>query len=166
MSFADETRIFETSQPLGRELTLQIRVDAGPGGSLSNEKKETLRHAIRLIHAALERIFVQVKDPQQLGQAFQRLSGREWEVCLALESPHGEKEIAETLGCTRHTVHSYVKNLYRKLGVQSRMEVLTQLRQARDLARSGLVDQFVAIGENRTTTPASENVCGTMRDAG
>lgn len=35
-----------------------------------------------------------------------------------------EKEIARKLGISRHTAHGYVKNLYRKLGVRSRAELM------------------------------------------
>lgn len=38
----------------------------------------------------------------------------------------GEKQIAQTLGISTHTVHTYVKRLHKTLGVSSRGELLAR----------------------------------------
>lgn len=38
----------------------------------------------------------------------------------------GEKQVARRLGISRHTVHDYVKELYRRLGVSTRAELLAR----------------------------------------
>jgi DNA-binding CsgD family transcriptional regulator len=42
---------------------------------------------------------------------------------------HGsdEGEISEAIGISRHTVHTHLERLYRKLGVRSRSQLLTKL---------------------------------------
>ena len=37
-----------------------------------------------------------------------------------------EKQIAEKLGISRHTVHGYIKQLYARLGVHSRAELMAR----------------------------------------
>lgn len=38
----------------------------------------------------------------------------------------GEKQIASRIGCSRHTVHVYVKAIYRRFGVCTRGELLAR----------------------------------------
>jgi DNA-binding CsgD family transcriptional regulator len=54
-----------------------------------------------------------------------RASPRAREVLARLLSGDGEKQIAVGLGISRHTVHVYVKQLYRIFGVCSRPELLS-----------------------------------------
>src|SRR5688572_27097195 len=44
----------------------------------------------------------------------------------------GEKQVAQKLGLSRHTVHEYVKVLYRTLNVSSRAELLAQFIDKRE----------------------------------
>lgn len=57
--------------------------------------------------------------------ALGRASPRAREVLGRLLSGDGEKQIAVALGISRHTVHVYVKQLYRIFGVCSRPELLS-----------------------------------------
>lgn len=41
----------------------------------------------------------------------------------------GEKQVARRLGISRHTVHTYVKQLYARYGVSSRAELLARFVQ-------------------------------------
>src|SRR5262249_14703016 len=54
------------------------------------------------------------------------LTAREREVALLVADGLADREIAERLHLSRHTVSQYVKRIYRKLGVDSRV-ALTRL---------------------------------------
>ena len=58
------------------------------------------------------------------------LTKAEWRVLLALDSDDTEKQIASHLGSTPNTLHSHIKSIYRRLGVQSRLSAIALLRQA------------------------------------
>jgi DNA-binding NarL/FixJ family response regulator len=55
------------------------------------------------------------------------LSPRESGVVRALFDGASEKRIAEQLGLSPHTVHTYLWRIYRKLHVQSRQELLIRV---------------------------------------
>jgi DNA-binding CsgD family transcriptional regulator len=55
------------------------------------------------------------------------LSGRELEVCLPLALGHSRGEIAKLLGVSEHTAVSHCRNLYEKLGVHNRTELVERL---------------------------------------
>jgi DNA-binding CsgD family transcriptional regulator len=52
------------------------------------------------------------------------LSPREREVLDVLLRGHSEKRAADRLGLSSHTVHQYVKRLFRAFGVSSRAELM------------------------------------------
>ncbi len=56
------------------------------------------------------------------------LSGREIEVCLPLALGHSRAEIAERLGVSENTAINHCRNIYAKLGVQSRAELVEKLQ--------------------------------------
>ena len=56
------------------------------------------------------------------------LTSREREVVERLVEGQGEKQVAQRLGLSLQTVHAHVKNIYRKLQVGSRSELLSRLR--------------------------------------
>jgi DNA-binding CsgD family transcriptional regulator len=58
------------------------------------------------------------------GGPFAGLSSRLREVLNCLLEGDGEKQVAARLGLSRHTVHDYVGELYRRFGVCSRPELL------------------------------------------
>ena len=55
------------------------------------------------------------------------LSPRETDIIRHLSADEPEASIAHRLGISRHTVHSHVERLYRKLGVNSRVQVVLRL---------------------------------------
>lgn len=57
-----------------------------------------------------------------------KLSHRELEVFFALLSDKTQIEIAESLYVTPSTVHFHTKNIYKKLGISSRMQLLIHYR--------------------------------------
>jgi DNA-binding CsgD family transcriptional regulator len=54
------------------------------------------------------------------------LSRREHETLACLLTGLSEKQVAARLGLSPHTVHQYVKALYRKLAVSSRAELMAR----------------------------------------
>lgn len=77
--------------------------------------------------------------PEILGSEFKRLTDREWVVLRALNSDDGEKQLADRLSLSPHTLHSHIKSIYRKVGVQGRLPLLQRLNAAvRELRRSQL----------------------------
>ena len=52
------------------------------------------------------------------------MSQRELEIAQAVFDDLSEGEIAEALGISTHTVHTYLKRLYQKLGAKSRVELV------------------------------------------
>ena len=54
------------------------------------------------------------------------LSPRLGQTLTCLLAGHSEKEAAQQLGLSPHTVHVYVKELYRRFGVSSRAELLAR----------------------------------------
>jgi len=58
--------------------------------------------------------------------AMQKLSRRLHQTLTALLQGDSEKQVALHLGLSRHTIHAYVKGLYRHFGVNSRGELLAR----------------------------------------
>jgi DNA-binding CsgD family transcriptional regulator len=58
--------------------------------------------------------------------AIERLSPRQQETLKHLLTGDSEKQIAAKLSVSRHTVHVYVKGLYRHFGASSRAELLAR----------------------------------------
>jgi DNA-binding NarL/FixJ family response regulator len=57
------------------------------------------------------------------------LSKREMEILELLSAGHRNKEIAEKLFISTHTVRSHIYNIYEKLHVQSRVEAINKISQ-------------------------------------
>ncbi len=70
------------------------------------------------------------EDPARLGESFERLTDREWVVLKGLNSEDGEKQLADRLHLSPHTLHSHIKSIYRKVGVQGRLPLLLKLNAA------------------------------------
>jgi DNA-binding CsgD family transcriptional regulator len=60
----------------------------------------------------------------EVGRA--RLSPRERDTLRVLLTGTPEKQLADHLGVSAHTAHGYVKTLYKKLGVRSRVELMAR----------------------------------------
>jgi len=94
------------------------------------------------------------------------LSKREMDVVLSLAEGLTNREIAERLGLSQHTIKNYLFRVYDKLGVSSRLELLfmtlTQAGAPRAMAATGRFDR--GQGKNReaehagspSTSPSQE----------
>lgn len=56
-----------------------------------------------------------------------KLSQRESEILQAVFDDHKESLIANNLGISSHTVHTHLERLYRKLGVSSRVTLVSRV---------------------------------------
>ena len=83
------------------------------------------KQILLLFHSELARLWktspVGLPTPVTLPRHLQRVVDQ-------LRIGRSEKEAAAALGLSRHTVHTYVKELYRRLDVQSRGEAMAKLR--------------------------------------
>ncbi|MEI8194388.1 MAG: LuxR C-terminal-related transcriptional regulator [Phycisphaerae bacterium] len=68
--------------------------------------------------------------PPCLGDPFTTLTSREWTVLCGLNSEVGEKQLADRLDLSPHTLHSHIKSIYRKLEVQGRLPLIHKFRRA------------------------------------
>jgi len=84
--------------------------------------------------AAIGKIGVTIERRVPLALALQRrveamdLTGREKQLCVLLGRNPSRNDLAETMGLARHTVITHQRNLYAKLGVHSRAELVAKLR--------------------------------------
>jgi DNA-binding CsgD family transcriptional regulator len=75
-------------------------------------------------------LWVWRKRPGLLGVPFGSLTTREWEVLQVLDSETGEKQLANDLSMSAHTLHSHIKSIYRKMGVQGRLPLLKKFQDS------------------------------------
>lgn len=82
-----------------------------------------------------------IDSPSILGPPFDTLSEQEFQVLAALKSEFSEKELARELGMSPHALHSRIKSIYRKTGVQGRVPLLLRLSAVRRRLRMDLQTQ-------------------------
>jgi DNA-binding NarL/FixJ family response regulator len=87
-------------------------------------------------------LVVWLAQPETLGSPFDRLTDREWMVLRGLNSECGEKQLADQLGLSPHTLHSHIKSIYRKVGVQGRLPLLLRAQQAMRVLRVGQMNGY------------------------
>jgi two-component system response regulator DesR len=79
--------------------------------------------AVRMVGLGMD-VFTPAEDPAQA-----RLSEREREVVTLIGSGATNREIAERLYLSPHTVKEYTSSLYRKLGVRNRAEAVKRAQR-------------------------------------
>ncbi|ALL79605.1 hypothetical protein AD006_30865 (plasmid) [Pseudonocardia sp. EC080610-09] len=75
------------------------------------------------------RLLARERGPEGGRPASQVLSPREYELLCAVATGQSTREIAQALFLTESTVRSYLKSLFVKLGVHSRIEALAEARR-------------------------------------
>jgi DNA-binding CsgD family transcriptional regulator len=98
--------------------------------ALSAPLTETLQLVAQQLGKLLESVVIWLTCPELLGGNFERLTDREWIVLRYLNSEAGEKQLADQLGLSPHTLHSHIKAIYRKVGVQGRLPLLLRVERA------------------------------------
>lgn len=88
--------------------------------------------AAELIHAELRWACVSRPEPAESAPESVRsrpqisVAPRFRKVLVRMLAGDSEKQIARTLGLSRHTIHEYIRALYRELGVCSRAELMAR----------------------------------------
>jgi DNA-binding CsgD family transcriptional regulator len=151
-----ESSSYRFKRELNDELTLCITAYPGENG-FTPRQVQVLEYAAAMTHAALQCLFVTQKDRNALGKPFSELSDREWLVCQTLSDAESEKEISARLGLSPFTLHMYVRNIYRKLGVNSRLGVVRKLCDAQGRCRLGLLDKIFRAGLEQIVPAGSQH---------
>jgi DNA-binding NarL/FixJ family response regulator len=93
----------------------------------NNHKGIVPRHAMRQKLAAVCRSMLDEVAPKKLHPDLTYgLSKRMIDTLQLLLAGDSEKEVAIKLGLSQHTVHIHVKNIYKRLTVCSRAELMTK----------------------------------------
>ena len=79
---------------------------------------------------ALRTLLAWWEQPALLGPGFTQITGMQWTILRALCSDLSEKELADSLKVSPHTLHSHIKRIYQKLGVRGRLQVVHIFQQA------------------------------------
>jgi DNA-binding NarL/FixJ family response regulator len=58
-----------------------------------------------------------------------KLTRQEWGILPLIADGLYEKEMADRLSVSIHTIHNHIKNIYRKLGVHSRNEAISKIQR-------------------------------------
>jgi ATP/maltotriose-dependent transcriptional regulator MalT len=106
--------------------------------SLAASKSDLLQLAADALAKQLGALVSWKDRLEQIGDPFDRLTEREWVVLQGLLTEAGEKQLADQLGLSPHTLHSHIKSIYRKAEVQGRLPLLTRVQavmRERRLAR-------------------------------
>lgn len=113
-------------------VTISTALDANVDGFVtkdrdSDELMDALRSAARgdisLSPAVLSQVMSQLRSPEP---ALPDLSERELEVVTLLADGKSNKDIAEALFLSVNTVRNHVQRISRKLGVNSRLEIVVE----------------------------------------
>jgi DNA-binding CsgD family transcriptional regulator len=97
---------------------------------LATELAEMLQLIASQLAKLLGCLVAWTSGPAKVGEPFDRLTQREWMVLRGLSSEAGEKQLADELGLSPHTLHSHIKSIYRKVGVQGRLPLLLRAESA------------------------------------
>jgi DNA-binding CsgD family transcriptional regulator len=82
----------------------------------------------QLLHIFHEELALVMRTPQLGSNPLAKLSPRQRQIITLLRSGNGEKQIASHLSLSRHTVHSYIRNLYRRFDASSQTELLAAVK--------------------------------------
>jgi DNA-binding CsgD family transcriptional regulator len=101
---------------------------------------------------------------------FSRLSSREWEVLKLVLEGKSNKQIASSLGISKRTVEFHLRNIYTKIEVNSRVELVLKLANATgsvelEKLRQTTVDERGEIAENRDRFNLRRSWATSFRDA-
>ncbi len=79
------------------------------------------------------------------------LSPREVQIAQAILQDQKELAIAQKLGISHHTVHTHLERLYRKLRVNSRIELVVRLVEFANTLRCSIDTKLGPLCSRRTT---------------
>ena len=105
-----------------------------PNGDNENGQRQLLADLCRLVGVSVGASELPTTTREALGSTITTgLSPRQAETLKLLLQGQSEKQVARALGVSVHTVHVYVKAIYRRFDVSSRAELLAlHMRPARN----------------------------------
>jgi len=128
----DFTRATRFTQRIDAEhrmiLVLHQRDESQP---LSSETYGKLEIISRQLARLLSCLVAWHTHPSTFGDEFKNITAREFEILEGLETDMGEKQLAGNMHLSSHTLHSHVKSIYRRLGVQSRLSAIKRIEASR-----------------------------------
>ena len=83
-----------------------------------------------------------------------RLSGRELEITRCLVEEDLESAIGERLGMSRHAAYDHLQRVYRKVGVNSRLELIVKVFSIHLLAAARAIDERAGVLSAETSARA------------
>ena len=133
----NEVMHFESSSvvyalfPIDAATVVAFRVQAPAAAYMISEGgRSMLSSLLRQVAANLRRQSHRASSKVREKALLRTLTKAEWRVLMALDSDMPEKQIATELQTTGNTLHSHIKSIYRRLGVQSRLSAIAILRRA------------------------------------
>jgi DNA-binding CsgD family transcriptional regulator len=113
-TFIDGRRIVESSFSIGQAIQVgEVELNVVASNDADSDAVE-------------DETELQAKSPHSAHGLLDKLSRGQVQVTNLLLRGLGEKEIAEKLCVSTHTVHSHVKQIYRLLGVRTRSQLLAK----------------------------------------
>ena len=112
----------ESSSRLG-DVSALVRASATLSMPISVDGDARRRRLVAIFCSMLGE---QVLEGKPVSRGGPPLSRRQRETLELLLAGNAEKQIAARLSISRHTVHVYVKSLYKRFGVNSRPELLAK----------------------------------------
>ena len=107
--------------------SVRTALNAGVAGYvLKSEPIETIVQAIRLVAQGVQWISPSLLARQQAANAKPNLSKREKKVLALLITGKTDRQIGDMLNVHERTVRHYLRQLYNKLGVETRVEAVAQ----------------------------------------
>lgn len=124
-SFRPDAKILILSRFQGDE-EIHATIEAGARGYvLKNSPGEELVPALRAIHRGERWIPREIGSKLAGRSTMEKLTEREVDVLQNLVSGDSNKELADKMGITEHTVKAHLKNIIGKLQVRDRTEAVT-----------------------------------------
>jgi DNA-binding NarL/FixJ family response regulator len=129
-----ETRILILTASDDEEMVFPA-LEAGADGYLLKQARpedlrdgllDVLQGGVPITSGIARRIAAYFRDRAKHRDEIVRLSAREKEVLVALSGGYSNKEIADKLGLSVETIHSYLKHVYEKMHVRSRTEAVAK----------------------------------------
>jgi DNA-binding CsgD family transcriptional regulator len=105
------------------DVSALVRASATAAGSGNGSDVARKRRLVAMFCSLLAE---QVQPGKPVSIAGPPLSRRQRQTLELLLAGNAEKQIAARLSISRHTVHVYVKSLYKRFGVNSRPELLAK----------------------------------------
>ena len=115
--------------PLVQELSQRVRTGASGRGLLKHQGLGNIRYALE--RRADGKVTARLEAPQFTNAAYNSarlgLTLREYEIVRHLAAGATAREIGERLEITIHTARTHIKNIYEKLGVANRAELVRRI---------------------------------------